>query len=203
MFKKNYLDFWVYYFCGYTIWTIINNVVSQSTTLYFINYRSDILNYPAPITIYNIRNVFFNIIIFMHYFPIFIVIFSLGENFSIFSILFFFIGIVILAFNLFFLSIIISLICVRYRDLPMLINTIMASMFLVSPILWKKEEIGNYQDFIHLNPIAAYIDIIRDPILNGNLQFSAVLVSIFILFIFIFITFLIIKLKGKRVIYWI
>lgn len=85
----------------------------------------------------------------------------------------------------------------------MLINTIMASMFLVSPILWKKEEIGNYQDFIHLNPIAAYIDIIRDPILNGNLQFSAVLVSIFILFIFIFITFLIIKLKGKRVIYWI
>lgn len=203
VFKKDYIDFWIYYFCGYTIWTIINNVISQSTTLYFINYRSDILNYPAPVTIYNIRNVFSNIVIFMHFLPVFIIIFSLGENLNLFNIFLFFIGIIILSLNLFFLSIIISIICSRYRDLPMLINTIMASMFLVSPILWKKEEIGKFQDFIHLNPIAAYIDIIRDPILNGKLQLSALMASICMLLIFILIALIIIKIKGRRIVYWI
>ena len=46
----------------------------------------------------------------------------------------------------------------------MLINTVMASMFLVTPILWRKEEIGRYAEFIYLNPFAAVIDILRNPL---------------------------------------
>tara|TARA_B100000963_G_scaffold291178_1_gene261162 strand:+ start:1298 stop:2110 length:813 start_codon:yes stop_codon:yes gene_type:complete len=203
VFKKDYFEFWIYYFCGFTVWTLLNNVVSQATSLYFINYRADILNYPSPIIVYNIRSIFFNLVIFLHFIPVYILIFYFSGNLNLQSIVFFIFGLGILSVNIFFCSIIISIVCTRYRDLPMLINTVMASMFLVTPILWKKEEIGRYAEFIYINPFAAVIDILRNPLLDENINFEPYYVSIILSILTFLLAYLIIKYKGKRIIYWI
>ena len=92
-----------------------------------------------------------------------------------------------------------SLMCLRFRDLSLLINMVMPILFFVSPIIWTNKFIDSeYAIYLQFNPISYIVNATRDPILNGTLPINSILIlfTIFIVSTIICI-FLLRKIKNK------
>ncbi len=97
------------------------------------------------------------------------------------------------------LMIINSLMCLRFRDLSLLINMVMPILFFVSPIIWTNKFIDSeYAIYLQFNPISYIVNVTRDPILNGTLPINSILIlfTIFIVSTIVCI-FLLRKIKNK------
>ena len=98
-----------------------------------------------------LRRSFLNLLLFLHHLPlIFILIISSGVEVSqraIFTLPF---GILIVFINASFIQWIVEF-CPWYRDIEPTIKALMAPMLLLTPVLWKPEMLGTYQDMIYYN----------------------------------------------------
>jgi lipopolysaccharide transport system permease protein len=64
-------------------------------------------------------------------------------------------------------STIISMICVRYRDVPPVVAAVLQLLFFISPIIWIPSNVRGGELIVELNPIAYLLAITRDPVM-GN-----------------------------------
>ena len=65
---------------------------------------------------------------------------------------------------------ILPVINLKYKDLYQLIPVILQMMFLVSPILYKKETLGNLSFTADLNPVFQALNFLREALITGNLS---------------------------------
>jgi lipopolysaccharide transport system permease protein len=66
------------------------------------------------------------------------------------------------------LSVIISMICVRYRDVPPVVAALLQLLFFISPIIWLPSHIKGGEIIVELNPIAYLLSITRDPLMGNS-----------------------------------
>jgi len=89
-------------------------------------------------------------------------------------------GYLVMALALLTVSLPVAVMATRFRDLAPLINNLTYLMFLVTPILWKEEQLtGKAQIFLTLNPFVWILRTVR-PLMLGQLppaQHAAVLLG--------------------------
>ena len=95
----------------------------------------------------------------------FIIIFVSGIDINIYTFLFI-PGFFLVIINGYWLLFICSLICARFRDLGLLLSAIMSTGILLTPILWDKERLGIYENYVYINPFTSMVEVIRDPFLG-------------------------------------
>jgi ABC-type polysaccharide/polyol phosphate export permease len=78
-------------------------------------------------------------------------------------------GLLILTLTLFSVSIIVSVLCTRFRDLAQIVTSVLQILFFLSPIFWKADSLGTGGRalLVKLNPVYYLIEIVRQP-LFGN-----------------------------------
>jgi lipopolysaccharide transport system permease protein len=55
----------------------------------------------------------------------------------------------------------------RFRDIPMMVTSIMQIAFFLTPVIWRSEQLTERARFLVVwNPLAAYLDIVRRPLLG-------------------------------------
>ena len=64
--------------------------------------------------------------------------------------LLFFPGLILVLLNCFLFLFLITLMCARFRDLSLLISSIMSAGILLTPILWEKERLGQFKNYVYL-----------------------------------------------------
>ena len=64
------------------------------------------------------------------------------------------------------LAVSLSIVCVRYRDIPPLVQIATQFLFFVTPIMWYPEALKFGAFILRLNPIAYFLMIVRDPLLG-------------------------------------
>jgi ABC-type polysaccharide/polyol phosphate export permease len=68
-------------------------------------------------------------------------------------------------------SVIIGVLCARFRDLPHLVSIGMQTLFFLTPIAWLPDLLpNNMRIYIDLNPFAWAISVVRTPLLDGNVS---------------------------------
>jgi len=195
-------DYMGHVYIGLIIWIYLNEIVNNSLILLTDKYSNYYKNYFIPVLTLNLRNVFLNFIIFLHNLPL-IIIFMIFNSVEMKDYFLLFIGLVFLFINSFWLSIIITFFGTRYLDVKPLITGLMTLGTLVTPIMWKKEMLGEYSKLIYLNPVTHLIDIIRDPIINNSLNIYLILTNFIFSVIGFLVVFILLKFKGHRIIFWI
>jgi ABC-2 type transport system permease protein/lipopolysaccharide transport system permease protein len=84
---------------------------------------------------------------------------------------------------------IISVLCIKNRDLTQLISSIMGVLTFVTPIIFMIELFPGRAALISFNPFFHLLEIIRDPLLGNQPDFQNYSVSLSILlFLFLIIT---------------
>ena len=99
---------------------------------------------------------------------------------------------------MFWCPLLICLLGVRFRDIYQLVPILLQLTFLLSPILYMKENLGKLIWIVNLNPIYLVISQLRDSIIDGNLDFSPILGVLFMNFIGVIFSLLYLnKLRSK------
>lgn len=196
----NVLDYSAYIGIGFAIWWFIINTINEGTDCLILN-RNLILNSNISIHFMWSRLIFKNLMIFFHclmIYPVFLFLNKLQINNLIYLIP----SILLLIIFLYLVVSIISMICVRYRDISQIIVSIMGVSTFITPILFKVEMFPDRVGFIEYNPFYHFVEIMRDPILGNELDLNNFIVAIMIN-LTLFLIFILIKKKRKNISLWI
>jgi homopolymeric O-antigen transport system permease protein len=149
-----------------TIWNFIASSLGESCNT-LISAGGMIKAVDMPILIHVMRMVQRNLITFLHNIAIVPIIWLIFPWHIGIDALLFLPGLAVVYIFVVSASVIISMICVRYRDVPPVVAAILQLLFFISPIIWQPSHIRGGAIIVQLNPIAYLLSITRDPLM-GN-----------------------------------
>lgn len=179
--SKSIFEFLPYIASGLAIWGFISRSLVESCNI-FKNSSSVISQIDAPLSIHIFRVVEKNFIIYLYEMIAVFFVFVISNSHNIWSFLNFLISIPLIILTVFWGSLILSIVCVRYRDVTQLVDLSMRFMFFLTPIFWVPTGLSLRDQVIVLNPFYHLLSISRGSLLNQEgIAFSWLFAGIFCL----------------------
>jgi lipopolysaccharide transport system permease protein len=184
-----------------TIWNFMSSSIGEGCYT-MINGGGMIKAVDMPILIHVMRMVQRNLIILVHNMAVIPIIWLIFPWPVGFETLLCIPGLLIVYVFVASASMIVSMICVRYRDVPPVVAAVLQLLFFISPIIWLPSKISGGELIVELNPIAYLLAITRDPVMGvlpslrdwvGSAGFVAVLT---VVMIYVYTRY------RSRVVYW-
>jgi len=150
---------------GYIVWGFMSAAVNESC-IAFIDAGRIIKQIKLPYSVYVLRVVWRNFIIFLHTIVIFIpmaIIFKIEPNLTM---LYEIPGLLLVGVNLIWLTTVIAILSTRYRDIQPIIGTVIQLGMFATPIMWTVSALGDSKIVAEVNPIYHLIEISRAPLLG-------------------------------------
>ncbi len=167
LFKAPMSEFLPFLSSGLIIWGFISTVLTEATQS-FVSSEQIIKQLPLPLFTHILRMVTRNIIIFAHNLVILpIVYFCVGK--SIGTEFFLFIpGMFLLLLNLLWMSLLLGIVCTRFRDLVQIVGSVLQIFFYVTPIIWVPNLLPQRTSMMILDPNPVYhmIQLVRAPLIG-------------------------------------
>jgi len=203
LFRSEVSEFLPFLAAGLILWAYIMSCVTEGSVVFVTEART-IQQIPLPLNLYILKMVWRNMIILGHnmiIMPLVMVIFGLPLTAT--HILFI-PGFLLLSLNIIWVNLILSVLCVRFRDMSQIVASIMQVLFYISPILWSPNllEESNRAVIIDLNPMHYLLDITRSPILGQEPQMISWIVCTTIALVGFLVAIPFFGCFRKRVPYW-
>jgi lipopolysaccharide transport system permease protein len=167
LFKAPLSDYLPFLTLGIIIWSFISTVITEGC-LGFISSDSIIKQLPLPMFLHIIRLLWRNILIFLHNLLIFPLVFlAVGKSIELTAILTI-AGFIIVVANLAWISLILAILCARFRDLTQIVGSVLQVMFYLTPVMWLPALLPDRASaqLLLLNPFYHLIEIFRAPLLG-------------------------------------
>lgn len=191
-----------YLVSGLIIWGFISTNITESSDV-FRNAANYIKQIKLPFSIYIIRQLLRNIIIFAHNFVVYLAIIIIFGLLPGLNILWIIPGLVLLVLFLLGATLFFALLGTRYRDIAQIINSLTILFFFASPITWQASLLGNNSKILLLNPVYYLLDITRSPLLNQAPQaMSWVVVTLMTIVLWVVSLYLFARCRD-RIAFWI
>ncbi|MBL4618151.1 MAG: ABC transporter permease [Robiginitomaculum sp.] len=203
LFKLSIAEVIGYIATGAVFWTFISSALTEAAFLYpssASEATSDRTNFLAL----SYKVLMRNLIAFLHAIPIILLVVGYFQGLTWWALLAI-PGTILATLILLPLSLIISILAARFRDIGQLTITVTQFMFYMTPILWKPETLGNGmgQYIVIFNPFYYLIALVRDPLMGNKPDFMIWAVSAGIAtFGFLIATLLYTRFRT-RIIFWI
>jgi lipopolysaccharide transport system permease protein len=186
---------------GLVVWQFISTIASEACTV-FITSAYLIKQIKLPLTVHVCRQVWRNFIIFLHSLPVVIIALIIFGQWPNVQILYLQIGLIILLLNAMWITIVLGILCSRYRDILPIVGNIIQVAFFFTPVMWSPDILEERAWIAHFNPLYHLIELIRAPVLGNVIQPISWQVSIGMLIVgFVSAQFLMSKYRN-RVVYW-
>lgn len=203
LFKSPMQEFLPFITAGLIIWGFISSTVSEATTV-FVNAEAIIKQLPLPLFLHVIRMVARNCYIFFHNILIYpIVCFFVDKSLSLTCFLVI-PGFALLVINLLWLSLLIGIICTRFRDMPQIVLSLLQIAFYVTPIIWMPGSLKGKTGTLILDPNPFYhlIEIVRAPLLNVSPTLLNWFVASILAIVGWMVTIILYNRYRQRISYW-
>lgn len=203
LFNNPMREFLPYLSCGIILWGFLSTVINDSCFA-FINEERVIKQLSLPFTLYIFRVIWRNTIIFCHNIVILPIVYLIvGKGINL-NILYIFPSFVLIILNLTWISIILSIICVRFRDLPQIINSILQILYFITPIIWMPNSIQKKVDIsiVEYNPVYHLIEILRAPLLGSQAPLASYIIISIICLLGWCVTMITLGTFKRRIAYW-
>jgi ABC-type polysaccharide/polyol phosphate export permease len=151
---------------GIVVWTFISSCLSDGCTL-FISASATIKQVQAPLTVHVFRLIWTQLIYFFH--NIVVVLLALVATGLFFGlpILLFLPALALLTVNLAWMALLLGTLSARFRDLPLIIQSFITGLFMMTPVLWQISFLPPGRQWIaYINPFTYLVEIARLPLLG-------------------------------------
>lgn len=146
-------------------WTLISGLMNESCQA-VIAHTAFLQNVPMPLSVIAARLVFRDLMIFAHNIvAIAAVLVVFGTPLTPVALMAF-AGAALIALFGFFLVLVLGPICVRFRDVPQAVTSILQVIFYLTPIFWQVHPGSHRPMFTTLNPFFHLVQLIRAPLLG-------------------------------------
>ena len=163
-----YLPFLV---AGMIVWVTLQSMLLESVNVFVAGgglIRQ--MNFEYSILVYAL--VWRNFIVFAHNLLVYLLILLIFAPDKLgFANLLAIPGLIVLAVNCTWLSLLLGMISLRFRDLQQLVMSVVQVSMFVTPLFWPPEGLEGLRRvfFVTLNPLYHLLTIVRDPLLGGKL----------------------------------
>ena len=151
---------------GLILWQFTSGMITEGCST-FMAVQGIIQQVKLPFSLHAYRLVYRNVLVLAHNFvivPVVLIIFPHPIEWQLlFSLLPAFALIVI---NGVMASMLLGMICARFRDVPPIVSSIVQVLFFVTPVFWSPSALGPNSWWLVLNPLFAAIDVVRGPLLG-------------------------------------
>lgn len=204
IFKAPMKEFLPFLSIGLIIWGVISSVITEATTV-FPSSAGIIRQLPIPLFSHIYRMIIRNVYVLLHNIAVLpIVYICVGKTIGLESLLFL-PGFLLLLLNLAWISLILAIVCARFRDLTQIVASFLQVFFYITPIIWMPSLLPARASVMLLEPNPFYhlVSIVRNPLIglptsSGNWIFALVMgvIGTFVAVIFF-------NNYRRRVAYWI
>ncbi|MBI3563086.1 MAG: ABC transporter permease [Gammaproteobacteria bacterium] len=202
LFGQTLDSYFLYLATGIVSWQLISTTI-QDSCLAFIGSEGFIKQLKLPLSLYVLRIIWKNLIIYLHTLVIVVIIYIFFPPPIPFQMLFFVFGIFLFSVNAIWVGIVVGLLCARFRDITPIVTSIVGVMFFITPIMWPVKMLGGRLLITELNPFYHFMEIIRGPIIGDQIQpISWIMVILITLFGYLFMLLLYSRFRA-RIAYWI
>ena len=185
------------------LWGLMTGTLGEAATV-FVQSGPMYLNQGMSFSTAIYALIYRNLLIFAHNLPVVVatmIIFSVPLRATAILAL---PGFVFLVVTLLWLGYLVAIACVRFRDLTQVVQSGLLIAFFVTPILWKPEQILFQSPyFLLLNPFAALLAVVREPLLGQLPSISDWLIAVTFSVGGFVLTLPLIGYCKRRIIYWI
>lgn len=148
---------------GYITWWLISGIVTGSTGVFSGVHRAIILNTAVPKSAMVLRHVVSSFLSFLHHLlPLTILFVAMRLPVSG-TMLLVVPGLIAIFLAALPTTFILGALCARFRDVQVLVNTIMGIGIMISPVMWDIDRLGQYSSYAYLNPFTAFIHLVKLP----------------------------------------
>ena len=148
-------------------WNVIAGLVAEACTA-LTSAEGVIRQMPLPLTVHVLRCVFRNALTAAHNLPLlFLILLALG-HWPGPEVVLLLPGLLLLGANAFAASLLLGMVCARFRDIGPIVGNVMQLAFFLTPILWKPELLGPAAAWLPLNPFYAVLQTVRAPLVEGG-----------------------------------
>lgn len=191
-----------HFMVSFTIWSFISScLVEGSQTLIYAGGMIKATN--MPIAVHVMRMVQRNFIIFIHNFavvPLVWLFYSWKVGFSFLLVL---PGLALVFIFCAAIASFVAIACVRYRDIPPLVQAVTQLLFFVSPIIWMPDQVRGGQWALLLNPMNYLIAVVRDPVLGRPVEPYLWAGAIMVVAVTVALAAIVYARYRSRVVFWV
>jgi len=196
-----YLPFLV---SGMVVWMLVSTIATESCTM-FIAGQALFRNIKFDYSMLAYALVWRNLLVLLHNFVVyFLVVVVLKPSFLSFTLLLALPGLALVILNAVWVSLFLGLVCLRFRDVPQLVTSVIQISMLVTPLFWPADTLTGLRRlvFVDLNPLYHVLDVVRAPLVGRVPDAISYGVMIAMTIGGWWLTYAMLKRFRKRIAYW-
>jgi len=197
------LQSYIAYFCtGHVFFSFFSSLISEGCQTYIAS-EAFLKQTPYPKMAFVLRVVWRNLIMLAHNFPVVLGVLWWAGLLPDVRLGWFALGLVVTTAAGTLLVALLGAIAARFRDVPMIVTSIMQIAFFVTPVMWQPQQLTERAQLVVLfNPLAALLDMLRSPMLGQVPPQSAVLLAIATLAVLALLYLALYLHARRRIVYW-
>jgi ABC-type polysaccharide/polyol phosphate export permease len=187
---------------GLIMWQFLSGCLTEATTTYW-RQAGIIRNLSLPLSMHPIQMVIKHVINLVHNFPVFIVVviwFNVPLNVNT---LLFIPCLMLVLGNLLWMTMLLSMLGARFRDLEYLIGAAMPVLMFLSPVFYRPNYLPVTEHLMWFNPFSHFIELVRYPLLGGIPPAFVVITNIVFLILGWGVALFLFSAKRTRIAYWV
>jgi lipopolysaccharide transport system permease protein len=201
--KQRTADYLPYFGLGIIVWSLISHIIVDSATI-FISSAGMIKHQATPLSIYVFKNIWINLIIFLHNIIIYVAIAILFRLNPGYTILLAAVGLALICLNGVWIGIVLGITSLRFHDVPPIVSSVTQVVFFMTPIFWRPEQLPATAHWvIELNPAYYFIEVVRQPLLGQVPPISTWLIVVAFTILGYVIGFIFYVKFRRRIAYWV
>lgn len=150
---------------GMVIWSLISGIITDSSNGFIVS-EGFIKEFNLPLSVYVLRVVWRNLIIFAHNMVVVLVVLIAFPPPLGWSLVLFPFALLAIAVNGVLLGLLLGTLCTRFRDVQQIVASALMIIFFLTPIMWRPSMLGEKAWLLNFNPAYFFIDSIRAPLLG-------------------------------------
>lgn len=165
IFGQDLHDYLPFLAAGFVIWGMIASLVNDGCQS-FILAEGMIRQLNAPLSIYAYRGLWSTLIAFAHNIWVFLGValwFGVDLNGNLLWVP---VALLVLFLNGLWMALFLGLLSARFRDVPLIVGSVVQVLFFITPVIWKPEMLPGRALWLDLNPFYHLVEIMRAPLLG-------------------------------------
>lgn len=203
IFHQETRSFLPYLAAGFIVWSFISTTITESTTT-FVVAEGLLKQGGMPLSLHVFRTIFRNFVVSAHNLTVMLLIYIWQPSLLSWHLMLIIPGFLLMIANFVWISIIVGVLCTRFRDLPPIVTSLLQILVFISPIMYRPESLPPELAFIvKLNPFTYFIDAVRGPLLGLVPSPQTYLVLITLAVVGSLLAFYFFVKTRHRVAYWV
>lgn len=202
LFKLPVNEYLPYFCAGHIFFGFLSALINEGCLTY-IQADAFLKQMPYPKLTFVFRLVWRNVIMLAHNLSVLVVVLLWSGHFAYVRWLPFAAAVMLTLVCACAVVAILGALAARFRDIPMAVASVMQISFFVTPVMWSPEQLTERaKTLVHLNPLAAFLEILRAPLLgavSAPQAWTYALVATFLALVSFGFLYL---LARRRIIYW-